>query len=355
MRKSDLKLLRERNQRAVMPSVPKKEDVSDELTALFDDGTKLASAPAPGTLGTQSTPTSQPTSLPVAPARDYMKVANSISREAVPAGLFKGKAKQIYDFLYSKTRGAIVPARSVRLTRREIMEGSHIGSTKTLYLNLQHLRAVGLVECQEIVGPHGGNEYTIHLPEEVVAQSTQSTLSTLSTSSDSSPKVVRVLRVESTQSTQSLSGDSKDSYADAKTSFKTKDRSDDDEPLALLLANFEQASRELTGKKLSPAERARWGELAELLVAELKIAAARTGSVSSVPAFLTEHLRRRLWKKDKAQLDREAAIEPDQKQEVDASRCPDCGGSGWWYPDGSERGVAKCKHIRLVSDNEAGK
>lgn len=32
---------------------------------------------------------------------------------------------------------------------------------------------------------------------------------------------------------------------------------------------------------------------------------------------------------------------------VDASRCPDCKGSGWWYPKGEEDGVAKCKHEQL--------
>ena len=349
--------MRERNRQAVTPSTLKKEDVSDELTALFDDGTKLASTPAQDTLGTQSTksiPISQSPALPVAPARDYMKVANSISRQAVPAGLFKGKAKQIYDFLYSKTRGAIVPARSVRLTRREIMDGSHIGSTKTLYLNLLHLRAVGLVECQEIVGPHGGNEYTVQLPEETAARGTQSTMSTQSTSSNSSPNVLRVLGVESTLSTHSSSVDKTDSSSIPKTFIKDKDRSDD-EPLADLLAKFQQATRNLTGRELSSTERAKWGELADLLVAELQIAAARTGSVSSVPAFLTEHLRRRLWKKDKAQLERESReVANEQVSQIDASKCPDCGGSGWWYPEGPERGVTKCKHARLVGINEEG-
>ncbi|HEX8686621.1 MAG TPA: hypothetical protein VF654_08965, partial [Pyrinomonadaceae bacterium] len=92
-------------------------------------------------------------------------MANSITRVAVPAGVFKGKCKQLYDFLYSKTRGSIVPSRSVRLTRREIMLGSDIGSTKTLFLNLRHLRDAGLVTWDERVGPHEGNVYTVHLPE----------------------------------------------------------------------------------------------------------------------------------------------------------------------------------------------
>ena len=32
---------------------------------------------------------------------------------------------------------------------------------------------------------------------------------------------------------------------------------------------------------------------------------------------------------------------------VDASQCPDCQGSGWWYPKGTEKGIARCKHQRL--------
>jgi hypothetical protein len=29
--------------------------------------------------------------------------------------------------------------------------------------------------------------------------------------------------------------------------------------------------------------------------------------------------------------------------------CPDCQGSGFWYPEGNEKGVAKCKHTNLAS------
>src|SRR5947209_8834905 len=54
------------------------------------------------------------TTLFRSPERDFSRVANSITREAVPAGLFKGKSKQLYDQLYALTRGAIVPKRKVR-------------------------------------------------------------------------------------------------------------------------------------------------------------------------------------------------------------------------------------------------
>lgn len=120
-----------------------------------------------------------------------------------------------------------------------------------------------------------------------------------------------------------------------------------DDEAARLIERLQTIEREVTGKAGSLAK---WHELLDLLIVELQIAAARTGQVSNVPAFLTEHLRRRLWKKDKAQLEaesREAASTPEAKRRVDASKCPDCGGSGWWYPAGTEKGVAKCRHKEL--------
>jgi hypothetical protein len=34
---------------------------------------------------------------------------------------------------------------------------------------------------------------------------------------------------------------------------------------------------------------------------------------------------------------------------IDISKCPDCKGSGFWYPQGVTQGVAKCKHEALTS------
>jgi hypothetical protein len=86
-----------------------------------------------------------------------------------------------------------------------------------------------------------------------------------------------------------------------------------------------------------------------VLVTELKIAAGRT-SVSSVPAFLAEHLRRRLFKKDQKQLAKEEAeaTSTPAARKVDASQCPDCFGAGMWYPEGYEKGVARCRHEKLT-------
>jgi len=284
------------------------------------------SAPVPTTMGTQSTLSTNSIESTenlqgagahtAAPTRDFQKVANSITRVAVPAGVFKGKCKQLYDFLYSKSRGAVVSSKEVRLTRREIMRGSDIGSTKTLFLNLRHLRDAGLVTWDERVGPHAGNVYTVYLPEEVLTMGTQSTLSTLSTSRQ---KVHRVLRVESTQSTHSLSVENTGTSGEPKTFIKTNtEKTDDDEAFAPLVEKLKTATREVSGKEPSKADAERWGEVAELLVTELKVAAART-TVTSAPAFLAEHLRRRLRKADARQIEREVG-EASSRQAASAAK-----------------------------------
>ncbi len=125
-----------------------------------------------------------------------------------------------------------------------------------------------------------------------------------------------------------------------------KDQNIDDEAFAELAEAFRQTTTELTGKPPTAAESAKWKELAEVLIAELRIAAGRT-TVSSVPSFLAEHLRRRLWKLDKKQAQAEGRELPDQTPAAVQNSpvdCPDCKGTGWWYPNGPEKGVAKCKH-----------
>ena len=62
----------------------------------------------------------------------------------------------------------------------------------------------------------------------------------------------------------------------------------------------------------------RWAEVAELLVTELKVAASRT-TVTSAPAFLAEHLRRRLRKADARHIEREVG-EANSKQTSGAAK-----------------------------------
>jgi hypothetical protein len=92
--------------------------------------------------------------------------------------------------------------------------------------------------------------------------------------------------------------ENKDTYSDPKTSFKDNEYIDD-EPAArrAIETMLETEAKRITGNGLSKSDAKGLRDLAELLRMELEIATARTNSVSSVPSFLTEHLRRRLFGK----------------------------------------------------------
>jgi hypothetical protein len=280
-----------------------------------------------------------------APSRDFNKRANSIERDALPAGLFPGTSKKLYDALYLRTRGAVVPVRSIQATRAELMRWAGIGGLNTFLSHMKHFTRIGLIIRSFEIGDKEGAFYEVRLPEEIDLTRLDSTQlnSTQKRVHDSTQKL---MRVESSNPIEN-----KGTYEIHKTSFKTDEKNidDDDAALAAMARTLKRAAREITGKEVSFAESERWKELADVLIAELKIAAART-TVSSVPAFLAEHLRRRLWKLDKKQARAEGRELPDEAAsapQVDASACPDCAGSGWHYPEGPERGVAKCKHVRM--------
>jgi hypothetical protein len=291
----------------------------------------------------------------VAPKRDFQKVANSITREAIPGGMFNGKAKQLYDCLYSLTRGAIVPSMTVRISRSELMKKSGIGAKVTLEQNLKRLALSGLVTIKTIGGVQGGNEYTVKLPEETLPSTPPST-GTSPPSPPSPPsggeKVGVLAPLESSPPRYGLTVEYQGTSGGAKTSFKTKEEFFDDDAA---LASLREVERKLTGKESNLSA---WTPLFELLSAELRIAAART-TVSNVPAFLTEHLRRRLWKVDKGRATELVADAPEQGSTAPAfsaeqrQKCPDCAGVGFWYPEGPEKGVARCLHLKLQPDPQA--
>jgi hypothetical protein len=287
-----------------------------------------------------------------APDRDFNKRANSLEREALPAGVFPGSSKKIYDALYFRTRGAVKPVRTIQATRRDLMQWTGIRNVKTIHDHTRRLATAGLVGVVKLDGDHEGSVYEVFLPEESHPHQSR-------TSTAPIPVPNRNMVADPYQKTvrdgMGNPVENKETYIEPKTSFKTNtERSDDDAALAGLIATIKTTSKEITGKELSASEGDRWKELAEVLMAELKIAAART-TVSSVPAFMAEHLRRRLWKIDKKQARAEGRELPDevvsQSSSVDASKCPDCGGSGWWYPEGEGKGVAKCKHDKLTTES----
>lgn len=311
---------------------------------------------------TGSTPSTRRSRQPVAPERDYTRVANSIVREAVPSGIFGengGKSKQLYDYLYSQTRGAVVPQRKVRIPKDKLMRKAGIGSEVTLRKNLLRLRSCGLVKESIVGGAHGGNEYEVFLPEEVGLEisATPSTPPSPPTVPSSRQTQEGVEPLEDRGSSTGVSDVSTTAFGEDKTSSLIPSRTIDDDDAALvgLMAILKQGAKDITGKAPSASEAERWRELGEVLVTELKIAAART-SVSSVPSFFAEHLRRRLFKKDSREMAAEVADSPTpyassapQLSPEEINRCPDCGGSSWRRVDPNEpaKGVVRCKHDRL--------
>jgi hypothetical protein len=283
----------------------------------------------------------------VAPEKDFQRIPNSITRKAIPEGMFRGKSKQVWDYLWSVTRGAVVPVGSTRKSRREIKAGAGLGSMVTVDVALDHLERVGLISVKPAVGSFAGNEYVVFTPDE--AYTSTSSIASISGSTRITQKVDELDVPESgnTRTTQLI--ENTGSSGRPNTSFKTKDINTDDEAFAKFVAAVKSAVTEITGRKPSAAEADRWEELADVLITELKIAAGRT-TVSSVPAFLAEHLRRRLWKKEKRQIEAEAveqkASTPARK--IDASKCPDCFGTGMHYPEGYDKGVARCPHSKLI-------
>jgi hypothetical protein len=320
----------------------------EELIRAEDEAIAIQPEPTPRTPPTPRTDATHP----IAPARDFTRVANSIVRDAVPGGHFVGKSKQLYDYLYQRTRGAIVPVRHLTISKPTLMKASGIGSERTLLKNLTHLKAVGLVKVDYTDGKHEGNSYEVFLPEEMGLPG-ERTPPTPRHARHARTEVVYVPPVESGVRGVGSAPLVSTTYGEPKTSFKTYERNDDDEAFAEFTSAMGKATREVTGRELSSAEAHRWRELAEVLVTELKIAAGRT-TVSSVPAFLAEHLRRRLFKKDKAQLAVEelSPISGGASDKVDAKQCLDCFGTGMFYPNGYENGVARCGHDKLRKESE---
>jgi hypothetical protein len=324
------------------PSVTSKSSTTSNTSAPSTASPPLEiESPAP----TESRPAVR--SAPgVAPERDFQRIPNSITRRALPEGLFRGKSKQVWDFLWSVSRGTVVPSRTVRKSRREIKAGSGLGSMVTVDAALEHLQNVGLIAIKPSIGSLVGNEYEVFTPEEAYTR-----LSSIASTTSPIQNMVNLDVPESGNTSRTQLAENTGGYSPPKTSFKTNTENDDDEAFAKFILVLQEAAKQVTGKRLNPSDKERLGELAELLATELKIAAARTTNVSSVPAFLTEHLRRRLWKVDKKQVSGEGKPETSSAKTAlsneEARNCPDCGGSGMYYPEGYEKGVAKCRHEKL--------
>jgi hypothetical protein len=363
MKKSDRKLLAETLDKALEPPPKRKPALASHL-AEYDEGPSLPTVSsrkvAPPNPTSRGVTPPNPT-LPLAPQRDFNKRANSLDRVALPAGIFPGSSKKLYDALYIRTRGAVVPGKSIRATKRELSDWSGIRNAKTIDAHLRYFSAVGLIISTWERGQNDGALYEVLLPEETSGLFVRSRGVTPPdpTLHGDTPPEGELRQNLGSPSHQNLGSPHATNLPvesitceGSKTSFKTNTEKDDDEALAIFVATMKKVTKEITGRELSPTESSRWGELAEVLATELKIAAGRT-TVSSIPAFLAEHLRRRLWKKEKRQLDDETkGATATAAMKLDAAKCPDCFGTGMWYPEGYEKGVARCQHEKLTVEEE---
>ena len=298
------------------------------------------------TSGGQTPPPSVPLStIPVAPERDFNKRANSIEREALPSGMFPGASKKLYDALYLRTRGARTAVRTIRATKKELADWSGVRNRKTIDSHLRYLETCGLVVRQWELGNNEGYLYEIKLPEEIglMDRGGQRGDRPLNPSDQN---LDRGTDQNLDRGGQSQIVINSTTSANPKT-FKTNTEKIDDEAAPLVRATA-KLIQEVTGKEATRADLDRFVEVIEVLTLEGRIAAART-TVSSAGPFLAEHLRRRLFKKDKQQLAVESAQSEPSTAVVDAKACPDCAGVGWYYPEGKEKGMAKCKHARLLA------
>lgn len=243
------------------------------------------------TLPSQTSQTTHTRQSEVAPAKNFQKVANSITKQAIPDGWFKGKSKQLYDALYSLTRGAVTPTRKVRVSKSKLMKLAAIGSRITFDANVEHLTVIGLIKANVYAGEHLGNEFEVFLPEEISMPSQTSVTSLTSPAQ----KLDRLVILETSQTSQSINSIDTTTSDEPKTSFKTNTY--DDEAFARFTENLSRAVERLTGRKPTANEAEKWGILADVLIEELEKAADNAGTISCVPAFFTEHLKRCFYSK----------------------------------------------------------
>jgi hypothetical protein len=275
--------------------------------------TSHTSPPSYSSLKTDRLINSTTTTQSIAPERNFQRVPNSLVTVAIPAGLFRGKSKQLYDVLYQLTRGAVVPKRTVRIRKTELMKKSGIGARVTFDTNIAHLQSVGLVKETVFAGEHAGNEFEVFTIEELetmttmTSHSSHSSLSghsSLTSLTSSSQKQDSLDSLETSQTRQRLTADSTDAYTKFKTYFKDFDPVDDDSPLAAAFQLLKSAANRQTGKGLTRKDADSFRELIEILINETELAATRTKQVSSYLALGVENLKRRLYPKRETKKER---------------------------------------------------
>jgi hypothetical protein len=282
---------------AILDKPPGEKPRLELVEAVKENLTAQPNSPPENVIERTHLPTNEPANLPtparkqpISPEKDFAKVPNSIKR-FVEAGKFPNSSLAIYMYLYSLTRGAIHPKRSVRVNKAKLSNGSDLRSEKALLKNLAHLKGIGLLKITIFSGDHAGNEYEVFVPEEITGDAP----SYLPTRQPTYlPTKDTPLPTVQTSVGRTVAAPENIDENDALRLFFKDNTKNDDEAFAAMLDVLKKMTEKATGKKPQKSDGAKWKELGELLAMEFEIAAARADSVSSVPAFLTEHLRRRL-------------------------------------------------------------
>ena len=235
-------------------------------------------------------------SVETSPSRDYTKVSNSIMKRAIPEKYFRGLSKHTYDVLYQRTRGAIVPKRTIQLTKDELVRLTGI-SKDAIKLHIKYLKETGLLKSRPAIGSHAGWEYEILVPEEIEETEQVGVREDKARQGKASENLPLPSGQDLPPLTYTNLVENKDTYEFPKTSLKTNTKNDDEWAAVFSELNEKLAAavKKLTGKSPSENESEKWGDLADLLILELEVAARKTSGVSSVPAFLTEMLRRQFF------------------------------------------------------------
>jgi hypothetical protein len=277
-------------QDSTSPSIPSSTSISSN--------TSISSIPneaQPSEATQKKGKKTRPSPLTVAPERDFQRVPNSVTRRALPDGVFRGKSKQVWDYLWSVSRGAVVPKRVVRKARKEIKTGAGLGSMVTVDAAIEHLQHMGLLAVRPAVGSLSGNEYEVFSPEE--SQIVRDRFASISSTSRYTSLTQNLDDLDVLDS--SISSTTLIPLESKLSGFLNTSLNTHDDDTHTLLSEFAKvildAAQTVVGRELPTTEKERilWKECGCVLADELKRAAARTESVSSVPAFFASHLRRR--------------------------------------------------------------
>jgi hypothetical protein len=313
---------------------------------------------------------------PVSPERNFQKVPNSVIKEAIPNGLFKsGKNKQLYDVLYGLTRGAIIPSRTVQISKPKLSKLAGISAEATLNSNLAHLQIVGLIRITtDDSGKHGGNIYEVLTPEENTPPTPVRGITPVReviplNGGQGGQDLTPVIPLETNPPNPGLASINIEAKSNAKTFFKTKEEKRiDDEPTAAFRSFNEKINevfKQLMGREAKQSDSEALAAIGELLAVEILEAAGRTKVVSDVAKFSLTHLRRRLGVrtiKVETSSDKEtgkgtASTKPTKREiqlsDDEIQECPDCNGRLLIYPGGPGKGAVMCKHEQLTKAKQA--